>query len=70
MMTFGVAVWEGGIMDGSGAISKQSGMLDKYPYLFASRFESKPGANPDELIGTAHTGCLTMALSLILAKPG
>jgi OsmC subfamily peroxiredoxin len=54
--------------DGSGAISKKSGMLDKYPYLFASRFERKRGANPDELIGTAHTGCFTMALSLILGE--
>jgi|GEM_PF-6444579 len=42
--------------------------LDKYPYGFASRFEGKPGTNPEELIGAAHAGCFTMALSLILGE--
>src|SRR5882757_8581264 len=68
MMTFGAAVWEGGIRDGKGAISTKSGALDKYPYGFASRFEGKPGTNPEELIGAAHAGCFTMALSLILGE--
>ena len=68
MMTFGAAVWEGGIRDGKGAISTKSGALDKYPYGFASRFECKPGTNPEELIGAAHAGCLTVALSLILGE--
>ena len=68
MMTFGAAVWEGGIKDGKGAISAKSGALDKYPYGFASRFEGKPGTNPEELIGAAHAGCFTMALSLILGE--
>ncbi len=68
MMTFGAAVWEGGIKDGKGAISTKSGALDKYPYGFASRFEGKPGTNPEELIGAAHAGCFTMALSLILGQ--
>jgi len=68
MMTFGAAVWEGGIRDGTGAISTKSGALDKYPYGFASRFEGKPGTNPEELIGAAHAGCFTMALSLILGE--
>ena len=68
MMTFGTAVWEGGIRDGRGAISTKSGALDKYPYGFASRFEGKPGTNPEELIGVAHAGCFTMALSLILSE--
>lgn len=68
MMTFGTAVWEGGIKDGKGAISTKSGALDKYPYGFASRFEGKPGTNPEELIGAAHAGCFTMALSLILGE--
>jgi lipoyl-dependent peroxiredoxin len=70
MMTFGAAVWEGGIKDGKGAISTKSGALDKYPYGFASRFEGKPGTNPEELIGAAHAGCFTMALSLILGEAG
>ena len=68
MTTFGTAVWEGGIRDGKGAISTKSGALDKYPYGFASRFEGKPGTNPEELIGAAHAGCFTMALSLILGE--
>src|SRR5690349_3513764 len=68
MNTFGAAVWEGGIRDGKGAISTKSGALDKYPYGFASRFEGKPGTNPEELIGAAHAGCFTMALSLILGE--
>jgi len=70
MKTFGAAVWEGGIKDGRGAISTNSGALDKYPYGFASRFEGKPGTNPEELIGAAHAGCFTMALSLILGEAG
>ena len=70
MMTFGTAVWEGGIRDGKGAISTKSGALDKYPYGFGSRFEGKPGTNPEELIGAAHAGCFTMALSLILGEAG
>ena len=68
MNTFGAAVWEGGIRDGKGAISTKSGALDKYPYGFASRFEGNPGTNPEELIGAAHAGCLTVALSLILGE--
>jgi osmotically inducible protein OsmC len=66
--THGSAVWSGGIKDGKGAISTKSGALDKYPYGFASRFEGKPGTNPEELIGAAHAGCFTMALSLILGE--
>ena len=51
-----------------GAITTKSGALDKYPYGFASRFEGKPGTNPEELIGAAHAGRFTMALSLILGE--
>jgi osmotically inducible protein OsmC len=68
MKTTGSAVWEGGIKDGRGAISTKSGALSAYPYGFASRFEGKPGTNPEELIGAAHAGCFTMALSLILGN--
>lgn len=68
MKTSGSAVWQGGIKDGKGAISTQSGALKDYPYGFASRFEGKPGTNPEELIGAAHAGCFTMALSLILGE--
>jgi osmotically inducible protein OsmC len=70
MSTFGSAVWSGGIKDGKGAISTKSGALKEYPYGFASRFEGKPGSNPEELIGAAHAACFTMALSLILGEAG
>jgi lipoyl-dependent peroxiredoxin len=66
--THGSALWQGGIKDGKGAISTKSGALKEYPYGFASRFEGKPGTNPEELIGAAHAGCFTMALSLILGE--
>lgn len=68
MTTFGTAAWEGGIKDGKGAVSTKSGALESYPYGFASRFEGKPGTNPEELIGAAHAGCFTMALSLALTE--
>ncbi len=70
MKTNGSAVWQGGIKDGKGAISTRSGALKDYPYGFSSRFEGKPGTNPEELIGAAHAGCFTMALSLILGEAG
>src|SRR5580698_6695522 len=70
MTTFGTSVWRGGLKDGKGAISTKSGALKNYPYGFASRFEGKPGTNPEELIGAAHAGCFTMALSLILGEAG
>ncbi len=66
----GSAVWQGGIKDGKGAISTQSGALSAYPYGFSSRFEGLPGTNPEELIAAAHSGCFTMALSLILQQAG
>src|SRR3989442_3057877 len=64
----GSAAWQGGIKDGKGAISTESGALTGYPYGFSSRFEGKPGTNPEELIGAAHAGCFTMALSLMLGE--
>jgi osmotically inducible protein OsmC len=70
MKTHGSAAWQGGIKDGRGAISTKSGALKDHPYGFASRFEGRPGTNPEELIGAAHAGCFTMALSLILGEAG
>jgi osmotically inducible protein OsmC len=66
----GSAVWSGGLKDGKGAISTQSGALNAYPYGFATRFEGVPGSNPEELIAAAHASCFTMALSLILGEAG
>lgn len=68
--TSGSAVWQGGMKDGRGEISTKSGALSSYPYGFSSRFEGKPGSNPEELIGAAHAACFTMALSLILGEAG
>lgn len=68
MKARGSAVWEGGLKDGKGKLSTQSGALKDQPYGFASRFEGQPGTNPEELIGAAHAGCFTMALSLILGE--
>ena len=66
----GSAAWSGGLKDGKGTISTQSGALDAYPYGFATRFEGVPGSNPEELIAAAHASCFTMALSLMLGEAG
>ena len=70
MTTFGTAKWQGGLKDGVGAISTKSGALKDHPYGFVARFEGGPGTNPEELIGAAHAGCFTMALSKILGDAG
>ncbi len=62
------AAWSGGLRDGKGSISTESGALSAYPYGFAARFEGQKGTNPEELLGAAHAGCFTMALSLILGE--
>ncbi|HEY0060716.1 MAG TPA: OsmC family protein [Telluria sp.] len=64
------AAWSGGIKDGKGSISTQSGVLDNTQYGFNTRFENGPGTNPEELIGAAHAGCFTMALSGKLGEKG
>ncbi len=64
----GSASWSGGLKDGRGSISTESGALKEHPYGFASRFEGQRGTNPEELIGAAHAGCFTMALSNILGE--
>lgn len=62
------AHWSGGIKDGQGSISTETGVLKEAPYGFKSRFEDGPGTNPEELIGAAHAACFSMALSLELGK--
>src|ERR1700749_3223040 len=57
------AVWHGGLKDGKGTISTQSGTLHEAQYSFGTRFENGVGTNPEELIAAAHAGCFTMALS-------
>ncbi|MEB2847912.1 OsmC family peroxiredoxin [Rhizobiales bacterium RZME27] len=66
----GSAHWVGGIKDGKGEISTESGALKAQPYGFNTRFEGVPGSNPEELIGAAHAACFTMALSKILGEAG
>ncbi len=57
------AVWQGGLKDGKGSISTESGVLKETQYSFSTRFENGTGTNPEELIAAAHAGCFTMALS-------
>jgi osmotically inducible protein OsmC len=63
------AVWEGGLMKGKGKMKFGSGAFEG-AYSFASRFEEGAGTNPEELIGAAHAGCFSMALSLFLERAG
>ena len=62
------AHWAGDLKTGIGSISTETGVLNKAPYGFKARFEGGKGTNPEELIGAAHAGCFTMALSLILSE--
>ncbi|KJH79685.1 OsmC family protein [Pseudomonas sp. KSR10] len=64
------AVWQGDLKSGKGTISTQSGALKDNPYGFNTRFEEAPGTNPEELIGAAHAGCFSMALSMMLGQAG
>ena len=64
------AVWKGSLKDGSGEVSSESGVLSSAAYTFATRFEGKPGTNPEELIAAAHAGCFSMALSAQLGGAG
>ena len=64
------AVWKGGLKDGKGTLKTTSGVLADTPYSFATRFEDTPGTNPEELIGAAHAGCFSMALSGQLGNAG
>jgi lipoyl-dependent peroxiredoxin len=57
------AVWKGGLKDGKGTISAESGVLSDTQYSFSTRFEDGKGTNPEELIAAAHAGCFSMALS-------
>lgn len=64
------ATWWGTLKDGRGELTAESGVLSDTPYSFATRFENEKGTNPEELIGAAHAGCYSMALSGILARAG
>lgn len=64
------AVWAGGLKDGKGLLSSDSGVLKQTQYSFSTRFENGIGTNPEELLAAAHAGCFTMALSAELGKAG
>jgi osmotically inducible protein OsmC len=64
------AEWRGGIRDGNGTITTDSGVLKDTQYSFSTRFEDGIGTNPEELIAAAHAGCYSMALSGQLGNAG
>ena len=64
------AVWRGGLKDGKGTISSESGVLKETQYSFSTRFENGVGTNPEDLIAAAHAGCFSMAFSAELGKAG
>jgi osmotically inducible protein OsmC len=66
----GSAIWNGGIKDGRGSVSTESGVLDNSPYAYGSRFEHAGGTNPEELIAAAHASCFTMAVAAQLGEAG
>ena len=70
MKRVGSAVWRGGLKDGKGEVSTGSGALKGLQYSFSTRFENGVGTNPEELIGAAHAGCFSMALSGQLGNMG
>jgi len=64
------AIWRGGLKDGKGSISTDSGVLKETQYSFSTRFENGIGTNPEELVAAAHAGCFSMALSAELGRAG
>src|SRR6058998_3633811 len=70
MKRSGSAVWSGGLKDGKGTVSAESGALSKVPYNFRQRFENEKGTNPEELVAAAHAACFSMALSMFLGDAG
>ena len=64
------AIWRGGLKDGKGSISTESGVLKETQYSFGTRFENGVGTNPEELIAAAHASCFSMAFSAELGKAG
>ena len=64
------AIWQGGLKDGKGTISTESGVLKQSQYSFSTRFENGIGTNPEELLAAAHAGCFSMAFSAELGKAG
>lgn len=70
MIRKATAKWLGNFKEGKGMLTTDSGAVKDLPYSFSTRFENTPGTNPEELIGAAHAGCFSMALSAFLNKEG
>lgn len=70
MKTTSTAHWEGKFKTGKGYLSTKSRALKDTPYTYKSRFEEDNETNPEELLGAAHAGCFSMALSMILEEAG
>lgn len=70
MKRAGQAQWKGDLKSGKGTLTTDSGVLSATPYSFSTRFENGSGTNPEELIGAAHAGCFSMALSKELGDAG
>lgn len=70
MNRYGSAEWNGGLKDGKGTVTTESGTLNHTQYSFSARFENGQGTNPEELIAAAHAGCFSMAFSAQLEKEG
>jgi lipoyl-dependent peroxiredoxin len=64
------ARWEGGIMDGKGNITVDSGTFQG-AYSFNSRFgDDNKATNPEELIAAALAACYSMALTVGASQSG
>lgn len=63
------AEWKGTLKEGAGTMKVGSGVYEG-PFSYASRFETGPGTNPEELLGAAHAGCFSMFLASLLADAG
>ncbi|MFS4438050.1 OsmC family protein [Paracoccaceae bacterium GXU_MW_L88] len=70
MIRKGNATWSGDLQSGKGTVSTQSGALSEQPFGFNTRFEDAAGTNPEELVGAAHAGCFSMAMSVGLGEAG
>lgn len=70
MKRSGSAAWSGGLKDGKGTVSSESGALSGVPYNFSKRFENEKGTNPEELVAAAHAACFSMFLAMVLSDAG
>ena len=70
MQKHGSARWSGGLRDGQGTLSVQSGAMREQAYSFAKRLGEEAGTNPEELIGAAHASCFAMQMSAFIEQAG